>query len=76
MKPSLSALGQPLRMAAHASDWGDPSNYCHRGGKRVTMVMMFAGGVVLMFNRFLVLFLLYNIYEAGAFRSRPNPYRG
>jgi hypothetical protein len=25
-KPSVSTLGQPLRMAAHTSDWGDPSN--------------------------------------------------
>ena len=33
-------------MAAHASDWGDSLNQCHRGGKRVTMVMIFVGGVV------------------------------
>ena len=26
IKPSISALSQPLRMAAHALDWGDPSN--------------------------------------------------
>jgi|LakMenEpi03Aug12_release.lakeMendotaPanAssembly.Ray.scaffolds.fasta_scaffold5728965_1 hypothetical protein len=37
------------------------------------MVMMLGGGVVLMFDRFLVLFLLYNIYGAGDFFSRPNP---
>jgi len=56
-------------MAAHTSDWGDL-------GKRVTMVMMFVGGVMLMFNGFLVLFILYNIYRVGGFCSRLNPYRG
>jgi hypothetical protein len=73
-KNSITALGQPLQMAAHASDWGNSLNQCRRGGKRVTMVMMFVGGVVLMFGGFLVLFLLYNIYGARVFRSRPNPY--
>jgi hypothetical protein len=38
------------------------------------MVMMFGGGVV-MFDGFLVLFLPYDIYGAGVFHSRPNPYR-
>ena len=71
----LTTLGQPLRMAAHASDWGVLLNQCRRGCKQVTMVMMFVGGVVLMFDRFLVLFLLYAIYREGTFRSRPNPYR-
>ena len=53
-------------MAAQASDWGDSLNGRHRrGGKLDTMVMMFVGGVVLMFDEFLVLFLLYNIYGAG-----------
>ena len=68
----LSALGQPLRMATHATDWGDSLNRRQRGGKRNTMVMMFVGEVVLMLEGFLVLFL----YGAGFFRSRPNPYRG
>jgi hypothetical protein len=54
-------------MAAHVSDWGDSLNRRHRGGKQVTMVMMFVGGVVLMFDGFLVVFLLYNIYRAGFF---------
>jgi hypothetical protein len=40
------------------------------------MVMMFVRGVVVMFDGFLVLFLLYNIYGAGVFRSRPNPNKG
>ena len=40
------------------------------------MVMMFVGGFVLMFDGFLVIFLPYDIYGAGVFRSRPNPYRG
>jgi len=44
-------------MAAHVLDWGDSLNRRHRGGKRNTMVMMFVGGVVLMLDRFLVLFL-------------------
>jgi len=37
------------------------------------MVMMFVRGVVLMFDGFLVLFLLFNNYGAGVFRFRPNP---
>jgi hypothetical protein len=40
------------------------------------MAMMFVGGVVMMFDRFLVLFLLYKIYRAGLFHSHLNPYRG
>jgi hypothetical protein len=38
--------------------------------------MMFVGGVLLMFVRFLILFLPYNIYGAEVFRSHPNPNRG
>jgi hypothetical protein len=38
-------------MVAHALDWGDSLNRCHRGGKRNTMVMMFVGGIVLMFDK-------------------------
>jgi hypothetical protein len=52
----MRAFGQSLRMAAHASDWGDSLNRRCRGGKRNTMVMMFVGGVVLMLDRFFVLF--------------------
>ena len=55
MKPSLSALGQPLWMAAHTSDWGNSLNQRRRGGKRNTMAMMFVGGVVLMLDGILVL---------------------
>jgi hypothetical protein len=58
MKPRDSALGQPLWMAAHTLDWGDSFNWRHRGGKRVTMVMMFVGGVVSVLDGILVLFLL------------------
>jgi len=36
--------------------------------------MMFVGGVVLMFDGFLVLFLPLIIYGAGVFCSHPNPY--
>jgi hypothetical protein len=57
-KPHISALGQTLRMAAHALDWGYSLIQHHKGGKRNTMVMMFVGGVVLMLDRILVLFLL------------------
>jgi len=75
IKSHLTALGQPLRMASHVSDWGDSLNRRRRGGKRNTMVMMFVAGVVfvLMFEGFFVLFLSYIIYGAGVFRSRPNP---
>jgi hypothetical protein len=34
------------------------------------------GGVVLLFDGLLVLFLRKEIYGAGVFRSRLNPYRG
>ena len=44
-------------MTAHALDWGDSLNQRRRGGKWVTMVMMFVGGVVLLFDGLLVLFL-------------------
>jgi hypothetical protein len=40
------------------------------------MVMMFVGGVVLLFDRLLVLFLQWKIYDVGVFCSCPNPYRG
>ena len=36
MKPRLTALGQPLQMAAHTSDWSDSLNRRQRGGKRNT----------------------------------------
>ena len=38
--------------------------------------MMFVGGVVLLLDGIYVLFLQWEIYDAGIFRSRPNPYRG
>jgi len=40
------------------------------------MVMMFVGGVVLLFDGLLVQFLQWEIYDAGVFCSRLNPYRG
>ena len=40
------------------------------------MVTMFVGGVVMMLDRIIVLFLLYETYRAGVFLSRPNPNRG
>ena len=51
MEPHDSALGQPLRMAAHALDWGDSLNRHRRGGKRSTMVMMFVGGSCVVVQR-------------------------
>ena len=57
VKPSVSALDQSLQMAAHASDWGNLLNQRRRGGKQNTMAMMFVGGVLLLFDRLLVLFL-------------------
>jgi hypothetical protein len=49
---------------------------CWMGGKQLTMVMMFVGGggVVLVLDGILVLFLPYKTYGAGVFRSRPNPW--
>ena len=58
IKLRISALGQPLWVASHVSDWGDSLNRRHRGGKLNTMVMMFVGGGVLMLDRILVAFLL------------------
>jgi hypothetical protein len=63
-------------MAAHASDWGNSLNRRHRGGKWNTMVMMFVGGVVLLFDGISVLFIQWEIYVARVFHSRLNPYRG
>jgi hypothetical protein len=40
------------------------------------MVIVLVGGVVLMFEGFLILFLPYDIYGVGVFGSRPNPYMG
>ena len=61
-------------MAAHVSDWGDSLNQSCRGGKRLTMVMMFVwGGGVL--DGIIVLFLPWEIYGAGVLRSHLNPYR-
>ena len=37
-------------MADHVSDWGDSLNLRRRGGKRLTMVMMFVGGVFLNYS--------------------------
>jgi hypothetical protein len=52
IKPRLRDFGQPLLLAAHASDWGDSSNRRRsRGGQTEHhMVMLFVGvgGVVLM----------------------------
>jgi hypothetical protein len=45
-------------LAAHASDWGDSLNQCHRGDKQNTMANMFVGGVVLMLDGILILFSL------------------
>jgi hypothetical protein len=69
IKPRNSTLSQPLRMAAHILDWGNSLNQCCRRGKRLTMVMMFVGEVVLVLDGILVLFLPYTTYWVGVFRS-------
>ena len=67
-KPRDSALGQPLRMAVHVSDWGNSLNQCCREGKRLTMVMMFVGeGVVSVLDRIIALFLQWKTYGVGVF---------
>jgi hypothetical protein len=76
INPCDSALIQPLRMAAHALDWGDSSNQRRRGGKQLTMVMIFVGGVVSVLDGIPVLFLPYKTYGAGFFCFRPNPNSG
>ena len=40
------------------------------------MVTMFVGGVVLILDGIIVIFLQEETYGAGVFCSRPNPYRG
>jgi hypothetical protein len=59
-------------MAAHASDWGDSLNPRRRGGKRLTMVVMFVGSLVLGDDPNIVLFTRYKTYGAGVLHSRPN----
>jgi hypothetical protein len=76
IKPCKSALGQPLRMAAHVLDWGDSLNQCRRGGKRLTMVMMFVGGVASVLDEIPVIFLTYKTYRAGVFSFCSNPNSG
>jgi hypothetical protein len=56
-------------MAAHALDWGNSLNPHHRGGKRLTMVVMFVGCLVLGDNPNVILFLPYKTYGAGVFVS-------
>jgi hypothetical protein len=75
-KPNVSALGQPLWMAIHDLDWGNSLNSCRRGGKRLTMVVMFVGCLVLGDNPNIILFLPYKTYRAGVFCFRPNQNSG
>jgi hypothetical protein len=69
IKPNISALGQPLRMAAHAPDWGNSLNPRRKRGKRLTMVVMFVGCLVLGDDPNITLFLPYKTYGAGVFVS-------
>jgi hypothetical protein len=55
-------------MATHASDWGCPLNIRLRGANSSPQVMMFVGGVVLVINGILEVFLPYKSYGAGVFR--------
>jgi hypothetical protein len=59
-------------MAAHALDWGDSLNQHCRGGKQLTMMMMFVWGVVSVLDGIPVLFLPYKTYGAGVFCFCPN----
>ncbi len=75
-KPNLSALGQPLWMAAHALDWGNSLNPRHTRGKWLTMVVMFVGCLVLSDDPNIILFLPYKTYGAGVFCFRLNQNSG
>ncbi len=68
-KPNVTALGQPLRMAIHALDWVDSLNPSLRGGKQLTVVVMFVGCLVFGDNPNIILFLQYKTYGAGVFVS-------
>ena len=79
IKPSLSALGQPLRMAAHLSDWGGSLKPHRRDGKRLSMVEMFVSCLMLMLGddpNTIVLFLLYETYRVGVFVPAGTLYMG
>jgi hypothetical protein len=56
-------------MAAHALDWGDSLNPRCRGGKWLTLVVMFVGCLVLGDNPNIILFLPYKTNRAGVFVS-------
>jgi hypothetical protein len=56
-------------MAAHASDWGDSFNPCCRGGKQLTMVVIFVGCLMLGDDPNIILFLSYKTYGAVVFVS-------
>ena len=62
---------QPLRMAAHVSEAGNPLNPHRRGGKQLTMVVMFVGCFVLGDDPNIVLFQPYKTYRAGFFSFPP-----
>jgi hypothetical protein len=70
-KPNVSTLSQPLWMAPHALDWGNSLTPCRRRGKRLTMVVMFVGCLVLGDDPNIILFLPYKTY--GAFLFPPEP---
>jgi hypothetical protein len=72
-KPNVRALGQPLWIAAHALDWGNSLNPRLRRGKRLTMVVMFVGCLVLGEDPNIVLFPPYKTYGAGVSCFHPNP---
>ncbi len=75
-KPNVRALGQSHQMAAHALDWGDSLNPCRRGSKRLNMVVMFVGCLVLDDDPNIILFLPYKTYGAGVFCFHPDQNSG
>ncbi len=59
-------------MAAHVSDWGNSLNPRRRGGKQVTMVVMFVGEVVSVLDGISVLFLMgWGVFDPAQKFSEP-----
>ncbi len=71
-KPSLSALGQPLRKRLPASDWADPSIPCHRRGERLRHGGDVCGLLCWWWTVLSVLFLSQESYWKGVFCSCRN----
>ena len=75
IKPSVTALGQPLWMAPHTSDWGNSLNSSRRRGKRLTIVVMFVVEFYWLLTVLSVLFLPYETYGVGVFIKQTSAYK-